>query len=390
MGHNHAHAVQEGKRGDERYQATRNVTVIGAVVNLLLSIGKVVIGVVGGSPALVADGIHSLSDLLTDVMVVWAAKHGSKDADEDHPYGHGRIETVFTVGLGVVLLLVAGGILVDAVSRLFHPERLTHPGMAALVMAAISVVAKELLYHYTLRVARRIRSNLLKANAWHHRSDAISSIVVIVGIAGTMAGLPYLDAIAAIVVSMMIARIGWELGWSSVNELVDRGLDADRVEAIRRAILSVDGVLDIHMLRTRRMGGEALADVHILVPPRISVSEGHFISEAVRRHVIGEVDEVQDVLVHIDPEDDEQGSPSQQLPGRSRVREVLEQAWQDIPEASHVERMTLHYIGGKIAVDVTVPLTALASLGAAEALRKRMQAPFINSAQLGPISVSFF
>jgi cation diffusion facilitator family transporter len=378
MGHSHAHpALPAGNKGDERYQATRRVTIVGAVVNLVLSIGKVAIGIVGGSPALVADGIHSLSDLLTDIMVVWAAKHGSKDADEDHPYGHGRIETVVTVALGVVLLLVAAGIIYDAAWRLFHPERLTHPGMLALVMAAISVLSKEVLYLYTLRVAKRIRSNLLKANAWHHRSDAISSIVVIVGIAGTMAGLPYLDAIAAAAVGLMIARIAWELGWHAVHELVDTALEAERVEAIRRVIQSVDGVNELHTLRTRRMGADALVDVHIQVDPLLSVSEGHHISERVRQTVIREIDEVQDVLVHIDPEDDEQIALSAHLPSRQVLLARLREFWQDSAAAGQIRRVTLHYLDGKLRVEVYLPL----ELAHDEAERQRLTAALQQPAQ---------
>ncbi|MEW6647484.1 MAG: cation diffusion facilitator family transporter [Pseudomonadota bacterium] len=390
MGHSHTHApLPAGSKGDERYLATRRVTIVGAVVNLLLSIGKVVIGVIGGSPALVADGIHSLSDLLTDIMVVWAAKHGSKDADEDHPYGHGRIETVSTVILGLVLLLVAAGIIYDAASRLFHPERLTHPGMLALVMAAISVLSKEVLYLYTLRVAKRIRSNLLKANAWHHRSDAISSIVVIVGIAGTMAGLPYLDAIAAAAVGLMIAKIAWDLGWHAVHELVDTALEAERVEAIRRVIQSVDGVNELHTLRTRRMGADALVDVHIQVDPLLSVSEGHHISERVRQQVIREIDEVQDVLVHIDPEDDEQIALSAHLPSRQVLLARLREFWQDSPAAARIRRVTLHYLDGKLRVEVYLPLELARDEAERQQLTATLQQPARDMPEIESLTVHY-
>lgn len=390
MGHSHAHPVTTpGNQGDERYQATRRVTLVGAVINLLLSIGKIVIGVIGGSPALVADGIHSLSDLLTDIMVVWAAKHGSKDADDDHPYGHGRIETVFTVALGVVLLLVAAGIVYDAISRLFHPERLTDPGVLALVMAGISVVSKEILYQYTLRVAKRIRSNLLKANAWHHRTDAISSIVVIVGIGGTMAGLPYLDAIAAAVVGLMIAKIAWELGWHAVHELVDTALEAERVEAIRRVIQSVDGVNELHTLRTRRMGADALVDVHIQVDPLLSVSEGHHISERVRQKVVHEIDEVQDVLVHIDPEDDEQIALSAHLPSRQVLLARLREFWQDSAAAAHIRRVTLHYLDGRLRVEVYLPLDVARNETERASLTAALQQPVQAMTEIESLTVHY-
>lgn len=374
--HDHHYHFLSGRGSDiERYRAARQVTVVGAVVNLLLAGAKVFFGIIGHSQSLVADGVHSLSDLVSDGMVLVAAKHGSRDADETHPYGHGRIETVVTVALGALLLLVAGGIMVDAVRRLFSPERLFHPGMLALVVAAISVLAKEALYHYTQRVAKRLRSNLLRANAWHHRSDAISSVVVMIGVGGTMAGLPYLDAIAAVGVALMIAKVGWDLAWHSLRELVDTALDADRVEAIRGSILSVDGVYALHSLRTRRMGQDALADVHILVDPKLSVSEGHHVSETVRNRLINEIEEIQDVLVHIDPEDDEKSAPSIDLPSRHEVIARLKEHWQHLPVVDRIERITLHYLDGALSVEVILPLSATRDRAHAQELSRALAAP---------------
>jgi cation diffusion facilitator family transporter len=265
-----------------------------------------------------------------------------------------------TVGLGLVLLVVAAGIGWDAVRRLFHPEALLVPGVIALVVAAASVLAKEALYWYTLAVARRIRSNLLRANAWHHRSDAASSVVVIVGVGGTMAGLPYLDAIAAIGVAFMVAKIGWDLGWHSLRELVDTALDAETVEAIRKEIAEVDGVHSVHQLRTRRMGPDALVDVHVLVEPRLSVSEGHHISESVRFRLVRRFDEVQDVLVHIDPEDDENATPSINLAPRRAILAALSPHWvAALPPAVTPQRIELHYLDGRVYVELYLPLAVL-------------------------------
>lgn len=350
---------------EARYRDARRVTLVGAVVNLVLAAAKIVFGVIGQSQALVADGVHSLSDLVSDAMVWLAARHGSRDADESHPYGHARIETAATVGLGIVLILVAGGILFDAVTRLFEVERLLHPGYLAIVVAALSVISKEALYHYTVAAARRHRSNLLRANAWHHRSDAVSSIIVVVGVAGAMAGLDYLDALAAAAVALMIAKIGWDLGWQSVKELVDTALDAERVAEIHQRILSVDGVEELHMLRTRHMGPDALVDVHILVPPHCSVSEGHQIAEAVRAELIREFDEVRDVMVHIDPEDDEAYPVNADLPLREELLSRLRKQWQDIPEAKAIQKATLHYLKGRVQVDLLLPLSVLDGDGAA-------------------------
>jgi cation diffusion facilitator family transporter len=227
-GHHQAAAAANGNLA--RAGETKRVTLIGALVNLLLSVIKVIFGVISQSHSLVADGIHSLSDLISDGVIYAAAHHAHQEPDEKHPYGHGRFETAATLALGGVLILVAVGIIWDAADRLFNPERLLQPTALALLVAVISILAKELLYHYTVRVAQRIRSDMLKANAWHHRSDAVSSVAVLIGVGGTMAGLPYLDAIAAVVVGLMIARIGWELGQSAFQELVDSSLDEEEFE----------------------------------------------------------------------------------------------------------------------------------------------------------------
>jgi cation diffusion facilitator family transporter len=359
-------------QGEARYREARKVTVVGAVVNIVLSVIKILAGWLGSSHALIADGIHSLSDLATDVMVLLAAKHGAKEADEEHPYGHGRIETLATVALGVVLILVAFGIGFDALSRMFEPDRLLIPGMLALWAAVVSVLAKEALYHYTVRVAKKLRSNLLRANAWHHRSDAVSSIVVVAGVIGSMSGLTYLDAVASVAVAVMVAKIGWELGWHSVHELIDKGLEPEDVENIRAKIMEVDGVLAMHQLRTRRMGGNAFVDVHVLVNPTISVSEGHRIGQEVLSRLHDEVEEVVDVTVHIDPEDDETHVPCGHLPMRGAMLERLRAHWRDMAGAEHVQDVTLHYLNGQVRVEVRVPLDAMEDMEAARRFSRAM------------------
>jgi cation diffusion facilitator family transporter len=339
---------------DARYREVRKVTVVGGVVDLLLAIVKIVVGMTGNSQALLADGVHSLSDLATDFLVLFAAKHSHREADEEHPYGHGRIETVATVILGVALALVAIGICYDALRRMREPDLLGHPGMLALLVALVSVASKEIIYHYTVRAARRLRSNMLHANAWHSRSDAISSIVVVIGVAGTMYGFTYLDAIAAAAVGLMIAKIGWDLLWKSLQELIDTSLEEDKVAAIRSAILGVAGVRALHMLRTRRSGSDALVDVHILVDPGLSVSEGHMIGEHVRTRLIGEMDDVSDVTVHIDPEDDEVASPCNGLPLRDEIMRSLEKRWEKLDPVPDIEKVVLHYLDGKVHVDIFV------------------------------------
>ncbi|MGD8998885.1 MAG: cation diffusion facilitator family transporter [Granulosicoccaceae bacterium] len=388
MAHSHTHPPAMPDDHDPRYATIRRVTLIGSLVDFLLGVAKIAVGYVYHSQALIADGIHSLSDLATDFMVIYAARHASQAADEEHPYGQARIETVMTVGLGAALIIVAIGIAWDAVSRLFEPERLLHPGILAVVVAAISILAKEAIYHYTMHAAKKLRSRLLRANAWHSRSDAISSIIVFVGVLGAMAGLDYLDAIAAVGVAIMIVKIGWELAWHSIRELIDTALDAERVQHIHKTIEDVPGVVDLHMLRTRRMGADALVDVHIQVEPKLSVSEGHQISELVRRKLIDEIEEVTDVMVHIDPEDDERATPCCELPDRDQVIARLRELWQAEARARDIQDITLHYLDGHIEVEACLPLAVVDSPEAARELAGRLAGlaesdPVISRARIG-------
>lgn len=382
--------MSEQPSSTSRIRDSQRITLIGAVVNVLLAAVKILLGTIGNSYALVVDGIHSLADLATDLLVVVVAHHGGADADEDHPYGHQRIETAASVALGVLLALTGIGILWDAIDRLFETERLLTPGLLAITGALLSIVAKEALYHYTRAVAQRIKSPLLLANAWHHRSDAISSVVVLIGIVGTMAGLDYLDAIAATVVALMIVHIGWGLAWSALRELVDTGLDADRLASIREVIGQVPGVQALHMLRTRRMGEAALVDVHIqLDNPHASVSEGHQISETVRSRLVNEVEEVSDVTVHIDPEDDANAAPCCNLPLRHELLPQLQQAWQAIPEAAEIQDTTLHYLSGEVQIELRLPLRNCRDDRSNEALQQRFQQAVADLPGIGPISLLY-
>lgn len=351
----------------DRYLQVRKVTLVGSVVDLALGIAKIAGGWVWNSGALIADGVHSLSDLATDIGVILAARHSESSPDAEHPYGHARIETVATAGLGLSLIVVAAGIAWDAAQDLLHPENLLQPSVAAIAVAAVSVLSKEAIYHYTMRYARRLKSKMLRANAWHSRTDAFSSVIVIIGISGTLVGLSYLDAVAAVLVAWMVARVGWSLGRDSIGELIDTGLGKDEVSQIRGRILEVDGVEDLHMLRTRQMAGRALVDVHInLEDPRFSASEAHHISEQVRRQLIRDIDDVADVTVHADIEDDHRSYSTNRLPPRAEVIRALRESWATLPVP---KRITLHYIGGRIEADVELPLENAHERTQAEALR---------------------
>jgi len=336
-----------------RYQATRNVTLIGMIVNIFLSTAQLVGGFFTHSQALIADGIHTLSDLASDFVVLFAAKLASKDADEDHPYGHGRFETVATTILGLALAGVAVGIAMNAINRISHPERLLQPAPLALLFAALAIVSKEALYHYTMHVAKRIDSKMLRANAWHHRSDAISSVLVAIGVAGSVIfKIPWLDAAAAILVAIMIFYMGARLILDSTMELVDTALEPEKTSEISQFISNIEGVEHMHMLRTRKMGNTVLADVHLQVNPYLSVSEGHYIAERVIHELRNKFPEMHDITVHIDPEDDEIKSPSKHLPSRNQVMATIYPAIQQVGIDQDIRNIVLHYIDGKIEIEI--------------------------------------
>lgn len=373
----------------QRHQAINQVTLWGVFVNLVLSVAKLAGGFIGQSQALIADGLHSLSDLASDAMVFVAAKHASEDADDEHPYGHARFETIATVALAVLLVIVSLGIGYDAIASLISDEVIEKPDLFTLWIAAFSIVSNEGLYHYTRLVGTRIRSKLLLANAWHHRSDAVSSIVVLIGIAGTQFNMPKLDAYAAIVVAILIARIGFKLGYDSVQELVDASLEPELVDKIRNQILSHEGVRELHMLRTRRLGHHAHVDVHIMVAPRLSVSEGHHISETVEKMLKDSFDDINDVTVHIDPEDDEQEAQSMNLPLRSELITALKCEWSKIPELDAIDDITLHYLAGEISVEASMPLEKVGDLELTKELQTRFSKASVSVPSVGKAILKF-
>ena len=373
----------------ERYGASLRVAVVNITANFLLTTAQVIIGLLGHSQALVADGLHTLSDTVADLLVIFAIKHGRKGADLEHPYGHERIETAVTMILGLVLIGVAIGIGVRAGVKLTTAGAIVTPSALTLWTALGTLVAKEVMYRYTINIADRFGSNMLRASAWHHRSDALSSLIVAAGIGGSLAGFAYFDAIAAIVVAVMIIKVGAQLSWQSLRELVDTGLETEDLDFIRQAILSVSGVKALHLLRTRRVGGQALADVHIIVDDHVSVSEGHQISEAVRVKLIQEIAPMTDVMVHIDTEEDVEGPSCAGLPLRDEVQKRLDGYFHAIPEARRIEHVTLHYLNGHIDIELLLPLSAVANTAAAQALARRFAEAVQGDRHFGTVDVQF-
>ncbi|MDX1837753.1 cation transporter [Legionella taurinensis] len=350
----------------DRYWQAKRVTLIGALINALLGIIKLIGGALFHSHALVADGIHSLSDLITDMMVLFASKYGSLGADTTHPYGHQRIETAATLLLALLLVLAGAGIAWDAVNELMYPDKAI-PGKIALVIALFSIFANELLFHYTRHVGKLIESPLIIANAWHHRSDAASSVVVALGLVGSLWGFTYLDAVAAIIVGLMIIKMGIAYGWNSVKELVDTAVDAEMLAKIEKNIQQVNGVKKIHQLRSRLMGGDIFIDVHVLVDPFISVSEGHYIAQHVHHALMKQLTRVKDVTVHIDPEDDEISCPSLHLRNRRQLEKEILKPWQQAHPG--IKDWTLHYLDGRLIIDLMVDETNHDQSALADTLR---------------------
>jgi cation diffusion facilitator family transporter len=372
----------------QRYRASLRVTIVSILANIVLTAAQIAIGILGQSQALVADGIHTLSDLLTDFLVLFALSHGHRDADEEHPYGHARIETAVTLILSIALVAVGIGIAINAGIQFAQRQGFVTPSITTLWIALVTLAAKEVLYHYTLRTAMRFDSDMLRANAWHHRSDAISSLIVVIGIGGTLLGFAYLDSVAAVLVALMIGKIGISLGWPALRELIDTGLSHDDLEKLRSTILSVDGVNALHLLRTRRVGERAMVDVHLIVDDRLSVSEGHQIGEAVRTKLI-EKFPIADVVVHIDTEDDSDDAGRENPPLREEVLNRLNRYFAQIPEANRIERITLHYANGRIVAELVLPFSTAPDNASAKALAARFNAAISADRDIRSISLLF-
>lgn len=340
-----------GSKDPRRARGIQRATWVAIVTNTVLAIGQFVIGIFANAFSLVADAVHTLSDLFTDLMVLLAGRKGADPADLNHPYGHGRYETAATLMLGAVLCAVGFGFLWSSGIRLQHMDEALPLHQTALYMAIATLIVKEGLFRFTLAAGKRLKSPMLEANAWHARSDAASSLVVAVGIGGSLAGYPFLEPLAAAVVGFLILNMGIRLCWQAMRELVDTGLAENEVESIRETIRQTPGVIGLHDLRTRRMADRVLCDAHIQVDPRLTVSEGHRISDSVYFRIRAAYPDVRDILVHIDPEDDTdlQTPPPGPLPERSDVLNSVKKLLGDEIEPL---RLQIHYLGLRVEIEL--------------------------------------
>ena len=351
----------------EGLRAKRRAAWAGVWLNGPLGAAKILGGLVANSQALLADGVHSLSDLASDAAVIWALGHAHRPPDADHPFGHARFETLATLAVATMLALAAAGILIDAGLRLIEAPA-EAPGALALWVAAGSIALKEGLYHYTRRVARRTGSAMMLANAWHHRSDAISSVVALAGIGAAMAGVPGMDALAAAVIALMLGRIAWNFGRPAVAELVDAAPDADLHAPVTDALAAVPGVRDVHNLRLRQSGGALQADVHLGLDPDLTLSEAHRLCEAARTRVRTAVPALDEIVIHPEPHGHADGFGAHRAALRPAVRATLQDCLPDLPIAA------LHLDYRNEGIRATVVLAGPVPAGAQATARTHLAA----------------
>ena len=291
-----------GQTAPTRERYVRKVTWIGLLTNIGLSGLKFAAGYFGRSQALIADAIHSLTDTTTDIAIIAGSHYWSRPADEDHPYGHRRLETLVTAFIGIMLVAAGIGIGWEAISTL-HKKQAASPGWIALYAAMASIVVKEVLYRWTAAVGKKIKSPALAANAWHHRTDAISSLPVLIAVGGALIfpTWSFLDRVGAVIVSIFILHAAIKIIWPAVSELIDAGVPEEIQKKIMGIASNTMGVREVHAIRSRYISSSIQIDLHIVVDGNISVREGHTIADSVEDNIIGGIPEVLEVVVHVDP-----------------------------------------------------------------------------------------
>ena len=345
-----SHSLLKGKTMTTGIRAI----VIGMIANLLLSLFKFVGGILGNSVALVADAIHSLSDLVTDIIVLFTHRIGKMPQDEDHPYGHGRAETIGATVIGMLIIVTGIGVTYEtweAMGEGFGQA----PGLLAASAALFSILVNEGLFHYTRRVGEETNSPSLVANAWHHRSDAISSIAALIGIVGAWQGFAFMDPLAGAVVGCLIVKVGIDITRQGVRDLMDTALSDEHTKKIHAILSEIPEVLHFHDLRTRVIGGEFLIDVHILVDPEMTVTEGHRVAETARRNLIKTIRNIQDVLVHVDGEHDAEVEGIYPVT-RKELLEIARPLIAELAGNISQPQIRVHHIKGKNMVDVFIKI----------------------------------
>lgn len=292
--------LKENINKEDRYKSSQKVIWITIMLNVFLSILKVTIGVLANSNAMLADGIHSMSDVGSSLGIIVGLFIAKKPEDKEHQYGHEKAETIATFMLSLLLILVGLNIGYSSIKLIFSGD-VQIPGVAAIWAAIISIIIKEIQFRISMRTGKRINSDVLIADAWHHRSDALSSIAALIGIIGSRMGYSFLDPLAGLIVSLIVVKVGVEIFIKGTNELMDESLEEEKLIKIVNAVLTHKGVKTVNDIKARKHGSMAYVDIAIAVDPDITVSEGHDIAEDVENIVYEKIDNIKSVLVHVNP-----------------------------------------------------------------------------------------
>lgn len=284
----------------EKKEANR-VSIITIIINLVLSLIKFIVGIMGKSQALVSDAVHSASDVVSTVAVMFGINLSSKQSDSSHPYGHERIECIFSIILAIMLFMTGAGIGITAVKTIISGAEIEIPSRFALVAAILSIGVKEWMYHYTKHTAEKINSSSMLADAWHHRSDALSSVGSLIGIGGAIIGFPLCEPIASIIICIFIGKSAIDIFMDAVNRLVDRSCTEEEKEEIRKCVMEIDGVERIDMLMTRRFGSKIYVDLEIAENGDITLLEAHHIAELVHDNIEEKIPQVKHCMIHVNP-----------------------------------------------------------------------------------------
>ncbi|MBI5177904.1 MAG: cation transporter [Nitrospinae bacterium] len=327
-------------------------TAISTASDILLAIAKFIAGTLGNSSALIADAVHSVTDLATDAVSFISLKVSHLEPDEDHPYGHGKAETIGTAIIGIIVMAVGAGIMWEEQKHFMGTGQITPPTSIAVWGAAVSLVIKEFLFVYTLRVGNKARSESVIANAWHHRSDSLSSLAALVGIGGAMMGYRAMDPLAAVIVGLMILHMGGQIGWGAMQNLMDPGLGPEELMEIETIVAQTPGVVHYHGVRSRKAGRDTFVDIHIQVEPRISISEAHNIAETARHELKRKARHLTDAMIHIDAEDDTEGRLYRDR--RAQVEKIVNDALADFPTLRLTDGVVIHYFLQRLVAEVTL------------------------------------
>ena len=284
----------------EKRMANR-VSIITIIINLVLSVLKFLVGFFGHSQALISDAIHSASDVVSTVAVMFGINLSDKKSDTSHPYGHERIECIFSIILAMMLFITGVGIGITAIKNIVSGAEIAIPSKIALIAATVSIAVKEWMYHYTKRAAKKINSSSMLADAWHHRSDALSSVGSLIGVGGALLGFTICEPIASIVICIFIGKASVDIFMDAVNRLIDRSCTDEETEKIRECIMEIDGVKNIDKLMTRRFGSKIYVDLEISEDADMTLAEAHSIAELVHDNIEEKIPEVKHCMIHVNP-----------------------------------------------------------------------------------------